>query len=194
MTDMNTTPRGPFETGDQAFAASAPMREAVRQADPGGAMDDKVRAARIGAKVAYVHDTLTAAGVELGQHDQFIARWLAATWDPETVVVLLDWVLRARAAANPVPATLERARYSWVLYKPQAGHAGILEAAGSEGTAVGLVDPAKLAQDMLARHSIGADAGDCLVKVYGADERLVAWAQWEDGIAAAYLEKDGCAR
>ena len=194
MTDTNTTPRGPFETAAQAAAAAEPMCERVRQADPGGAMDDAVRAARRAAKVGYVTETLIACGVELGAQDEHLVQWIATMWDPETAVVVLDWVLRARAAANTAPATIERARYSWVLYKPQAGHSGILEAAGSEGTAVGLVDPVQLAKNMLARHSIGADAGDCMVKVYGADDRLVAWAQWEDGIAVAYLEKDGGAR
>lgn len=187
----NTTPRGPFATSDQAFAASAPMRDAVQQADPGGAMDDTVRAARIGAKVAYVTDTLNAGGVELGQHDEHLVQWIARMWDPETTIVILDWVLRARAAANVEPAALERARYSWVLYKPQAGRSGILERSGNEGTAVGLVDPMVLAADMLAKHSFGADAGDCVVKAYGADERLVAWSQWEDGVAVAYLPQGG---
>ena len=194
MTESNI-PRGPFDTAAQAAAAAEPMCELVRQADPGrGAMDDAVRAARLAAKVAYVTETLTAAGVELGQHDEHIARWIATMWDPETTIVVLDWVLRARAAATTEPAGVERARYSWVLYKPQTGRSGILEAAGIEGTAVGLVDPPQLAEDMLARHSFGADAGDCTVKVYGADDRLVAWSQWEDGVAVAYLPQDGGAR
>lgn len=97
MTDTNT-PRGPFDTPAQAFAASGGLHLAIQRADPGGAMDDAIRAARRAAKVAYVIDVLTSAGVELGQHDEHIARWLT-TWDPETVIVLLDWVLRARSAA-----------------------------------------------------------------------------------------------
>lgn len=95
--DTTNTPRGPFDTGAQAFAAAGGLYLAIQQADPGGAMDDQVRAARLAAKVTYVTDTLTAAGVELGAHDEHIARWLARAWDPETTVVVLDWVLRARA-------------------------------------------------------------------------------------------------
>ena len=195
MTDTNPSPRGPFETAAQAAAAAEAMCARIRQADPGrGAMTDDVRAARIAAKVGYVTEQLAAAGVELGAHDEHIARWFARAWDPETTIVVLDWVRRARAAAGTAPAGTERARYSWVLYRPQAERSGILADAGIEGTAVGLVDPAQLAEDMLARQSFGADAGDCVVKVYGADDRLAAWAQWEDGIAVAYLPQDGGAR
>ena len=97
MTTTTNTPRGPFETGAQAFAAAGGLYLAIDRADPGGRMDDAVRAARTTAKVRYVTETLTAAGVKLGQHDQRIARWIACMWDPETTVVVLDWVLRARA-------------------------------------------------------------------------------------------------
>jgi hypothetical protein len=190
--DTTNTPRGPFETEAQAAAAAEPMFARIRRADPGrGAMTDQVRAARLGAKVAYVTDTLTAAGVELGQHDEHIARWIAHMWDPETTVVVLDWVLRAHAAASTGPARVERARYEWVLYRPHTG-AGVLERSGTEGRAVGIVDPVQLATQMLTKHATGDH--ESVVKVFGGDGWLRAWAQWENGEAVVYLPQDGGTR
>lgn len=182
---------GPYETARDAFEDARALRETVAAADPGGDMTQAVIAARAKARVQYLRGVLEVCGVEVGAYDRRIAEWVAS-WDLETIQVITGWVERARAAGQDAgPAEALRARYSWVLYKPQTGHSGILEASGIEGTAVGLVDPSQLAADMLARHSFGADAGDAVVKVFGADDRLVAWSQWEGGAAVAHLPQDG---
>lgn len=45
---------------------------------------------------AILHDTLHAAGVELGDYDQRIAAWLAR-WEWSTVAVIASWIKRAHA-------------------------------------------------------------------------------------------------
>ena len=95
-------PHGPYESSADAFADAAELRDAIDAADPGfGPMTDKVRAARLKARVDYLTAALAAAGVELGEYDQRIARWLA-TWDAETLQVLVGWIERA-GAHEPEP-------------------------------------------------------------------------------------------
>ncbi|MET9122977.1 hypothetical protein [Streptomyces sp. NPDC004528] len=48
-------------------------------------------------------DTLTAAGIELGEYDARIAAWLAK-WEWGTVAVIASWVARAAASRPPEPA------------------------------------------------------------------------------------------
>lgn len=92
---------GPFETADQAFAASAGLREAITATDPGGPIDESVRIARRLAATQYVFNALGAFGVELGRYDlAVIAR--VASWGPETTVTILDWALRAHTAGRGV--------------------------------------------------------------------------------------------
>lgn len=45
-------------------------------------------------RLAYITDTLTGLGVELGEFDRRIVRWLAK-WEPETDAVILSWCARA---------------------------------------------------------------------------------------------------
>lgn len=93
-------PHGPYESSADAFADAAELRDAIDAADPGfGPMTDQVRAARLKARVDYLTAALAAAGVELGEYDQRIARWLA-TWDAETLQVLVGWIERAHSAGN----------------------------------------------------------------------------------------------
>jgi hypothetical protein len=92
---------GPYETEAEAFAAAEPMRERLRLAyNYPGPMTEETRAARHAVKVRHVADALEAAGVGLGAHDGHLVRWIARTWDPETIVVLLDWIERAYAAGQ----------------------------------------------------------------------------------------------
>ena len=45
-------------------------------------------------QLAILHDSLHAAGVELGDYDQRIAVWLA-NWSWSTVAVIASWIQRA---------------------------------------------------------------------------------------------------
>lgn len=45
-------------------------------------------------QLAILHDTLHAAGVELGDYDERIAAWLAM-WEWSTVAVIASWIKRA---------------------------------------------------------------------------------------------------
>jgi len=56
-----------------------------------------------------VLETLTAAGVELGEYDRRIAMWLSR-WDWTTVAVVASWVQRAVAAR---PSRAEVLRAAW---------------------------------------------------------------------------------
>ncbi|HET6636812.1 MAG TPA: hypothetical protein VFH77_17485 [Streptomyces sp.] len=48
-------------------------------------------------------DTLTAAGVELGEYERGIAAWLSS-WEWSTVAVIASWVARAAVGREPAPA------------------------------------------------------------------------------------------
>ncbi|MGW3152742.1 hypothetical protein [Streptomyces sp. NPDC001089] len=51
-------------------------------------------------------DTLTAAGIELGEYDARIATWLAK-WEWGTVAVVASWVARA-AAGRPTELSADQ--------------------------------------------------------------------------------------
>jgi len=89
---------GPYDTAGQARADAAPLTDAIHAVDPGfGPMTDQIRAARLQARVDYLTATLADAGVELGEYDQRIVRWLA-DWETETLQVLVAWIERANRA------------------------------------------------------------------------------------------------
>ena len=46
-----------------------------------------------------ISDALDAAGVELGQFDYRIARWLAG-FEPQTCAVIASWIERASQASS----------------------------------------------------------------------------------------------
>ncbi len=58
------------------------------QAAPAGFVPEGVRAEILAGALA---------GLELGEHDRRIARWLAG-WDAATVVTVASWIARARDA------------------------------------------------------------------------------------------------
>jgi hypothetical protein len=178
----NLTPRGPFETAQQASDAVAPFHAAVRAVGRDGT-DEQMRAAMRGAAVQYVTDRLTAAGVSLGAYDKRMIQWIGATWDHEETTVVLDWVLRAHQGAAPAEVEDEAPVNSWVLYRPQPG-SEILEPAGVDGDVSPALDPAELAVEKLIEYATGA--WDHMVKVYGTRGQLAAWAQWENGEAVSY--------
>ena len=96
MSEPIRTTLGPFETSAQAFAAARPLAEAIRAADPGGAMTNAIRNARHQVCIDYVTAALIAAGVELGTYDRRVTNWVA-DWEPELVLTILGWVDRAHA-------------------------------------------------------------------------------------------------
>ncbi|MET7776292.1 hypothetical protein ABZU94_10555 [Streptomyces mirabilis] len=55
------------------------------------------------AQYGALTDTLTGAGVELGEYDVRIATWLAG-WEWGTVAVIASWVARAAVGRPPAPA------------------------------------------------------------------------------------------
>jgi hypothetical protein len=74
---------------------------------------------------------------------------------------------------------------SWVLYRPENGLPGdVLVSAGASGPAPGDADPIELARVQLVEHAAGRDAW--VVKVFGPDDRLRAYAEWEQGQAVGY--------
>lgn len=77
---------GPFETAQEAREAARTML-ATYGADP--AIDRAKPANR-----AMLLDTLTAAGVELGDYDRTIVDWLAE-WEPTTCAVIASLIARA---------------------------------------------------------------------------------------------------
>jgi hypothetical protein len=101
---IDMTPRGPFETPEQVFAATAPLRAAVHAIDPDDRLAEQTRAHWVDIRAHYIISTLTACGVELGEQDERTVRWMAATMDQPETIVILDWVKRARQAAEPVEA------------------------------------------------------------------------------------------
>jgi len=125
---------GPYDSRAEAFAAAAPLNDAIRAADPGlGPMTDAIRAARLKVRVDYLVSALTAAGVELGAYDARIAAWLA-DWETETLQVLVGWIERAHAAGRdgsldtPSETTTEPAP------EPEVTHHAVMRnsAAGAE--------------------------------------------------------------
>jgi hypothetical protein len=79
---------GPFETSSEALLALRP--------EYGSFFGPESRA-------QLLQDTLNAAGVELGEWDRAIVRWLAGL-DVQTIAVVIGWVSRARREPDPVIA------------------------------------------------------------------------------------------
>jgi hypothetical protein len=90
-TGRDRTVLGPFETSSQALLALRP--------DDGSFVGPEPRA-------ELLRDTLSAAGVEVGQWDRAILRWLAGL-DVQTIAPVIGWVSRAGRA--PTSAVIARA-------------------------------------------------------------------------------------
>lgn len=129
-------PHGPYESSAEAFADAAELRDAIDAADPGfGPMTDQVRAARLKARVDYLTAALTVAGVELGEYDARIARWLA-TWDAETLQVLVGWIERAHDTGPSTTDKGARAAESATAPEPEITHHATMRH-GTAGTECG---------------------------------------------------------
>ena len=98
-TGRDRTVLGPFETSSQALLALRP--------DDGSFVGPEPRA-------ELLRDTLSAAGVELGEWDRAILRWLAGL-DVQTIAPVIGWV--SRAGREPAPGLLARALADAIAYQ-----------------------------------------------------------------------------
>ena len=90
---------GPFETASEALAA-------LRPAD-GSCVAPQSR-------LSLLTETLRAAGVDLGQWDQQVARWLAGL-DVQTIAPVIGWV--SRAGRGPAAGLIARALADAIAYQ-----------------------------------------------------------------------------
>lgn len=93
------TPHGPFNTLDDVAEAAAPLRAIFATVRASDKAADEMRSRRLKARDAYLANTLTGAGLELGALDERCVRWLAAVADTEELVIVVDWLKRVRAVA-----------------------------------------------------------------------------------------------
>jgi hypothetical protein len=98
-TGRDRTVHGPFETSSQALLALRP--------DDGSFFGPEPRA-------ELLRDTLSAAGVELGEWDRAILRWLAGL-DVQTIAPVIGWV--SRAGRVPMSAVIARALADAIAYQ-----------------------------------------------------------------------------
>jgi hypothetical protein len=98
-TSRDRTVLGPFETSSQALLALRP--------EDGSFVGAKPRAELLA-------DTLSAAGVELGEWDRAILRWLAGL-DVQTIAPVIGWV--SRAGREPAPGLIARALADAIAYQ-----------------------------------------------------------------------------
>ena len=98
-TGRDHTVLGPFETSSQALLALRP--------DDGSFVGPEPRA-------ELLRDTLSAAGVELGEWDRAILRWLAGL-DAQTIAPVIGWV--SRAGREPTPGVIARALADAIAYR-----------------------------------------------------------------------------
>jgi hypothetical protein len=90
---------GPFETASEALFA-------LRPAD-GSCLAPESR-------LGLLTETLRAAGVELGEWDRQVARWLAGL-DVQTIAPVIGWV--SRAGREPAPGLIARALADAIAYQ-----------------------------------------------------------------------------
>jgi hypothetical protein len=90
---------GPFKTSSRALLALRP--------DDGSLVGPEPRA-------DLLRDTLSAAGVELGERDRAILRWLAGL-DVPTIAPVIGWV--SRAGRGPVSAVIVQALAGAIAYR-----------------------------------------------------------------------------
>jgi hypothetical protein len=98
-TGRNRPVLGPFETSSQALLALRPDDGSFAGPEP---------------QAELLRDTLSAAGVDLGQWDRAILRWLAGL-DVQTIAPVIGWVSRAGRA--PVSAVLVQALADAIAYQ-----------------------------------------------------------------------------
>jgi hypothetical protein len=78
---------------------------------PDGPVDERPAGFReFPEQASVLRDTLTAAGVELGEYEGLIIDWLSR-WEWATVAVIASWVARAATAREPVPPVALPSRF-----------------------------------------------------------------------------------
>jgi hypothetical protein len=90
---------GPFQTASEALLA-------LRPADGSFPAPE--------SRLGLLTQTLRAAGVELGQWDREVARWLAGL-DAQTIAPVIGWV--SRAGREPPPGLIARALADAIAYQ-----------------------------------------------------------------------------
>jgi hypothetical protein len=90
---------GPFETASEARLALRPADGSFLAAE---------------SRLGLLTDTLRAAGVELGQWDRAVARWLAGL-DVQTIAPVIGWV--SRAGREPAPGLIVQALADAIAYQ-----------------------------------------------------------------------------
>lgn len=112
---MTGHPPGPFETSDEALLALRPTDGSFTSRDD---------------RLELLQDTMRAAGVELGEWDLVVLRWLADL-DIQTVAAVAGWVQRARPVSGEV---IERTAAAAVLadYKAAVASAPVTRPPGRE--------------------------------------------------------------
>lgn len=133
---------------------------------PAGPVDKEPIGFRINdEQAAVLRDTLTAAGIELGEYERKIVDWLAK-WEWATVATICSWVARAVASRPPAPAVALPGRFdatpadvdqhlrrilaedTYLRYQQAIGGAAVTEAADDlrnddHGLAAAEIDPAE---------------------------------------------------
>jgi hypothetical protein len=129
--------RGPFETASEALLA-------LRSADRSFVAPE--------SRLGLLTETLRAAGVELGQWDGEVARWLAGM-DVQTIAPVIGWV--SRAGREPASGVIVRALADAIAYQTAltSGCPDCAEAA-PEGCADHRADAARAAEYERALRSL----------------------------------------
>ena len=128
---------GPFETASEAVLA-------LRPAD-GSFLAPKSR-------LGLLTETLRAAGVDLGQWDQQVARWLAGL-DVQTIAPVIGWV--SRAGRGPAAGVITRALADAIAHRTAlTSWCPDCADAAPEGCADHREDAARAAQYQRALHCL----------------------------------------
>jgi len=98
-TGRDPTVLGPFETSSRALLALRPDDRSFVGPEP---------------RAELLRDTLSAAGVDLGQWDRAILRWLAGL-DVPTIAPVIGWV--SRAGRGPAPGVIVEALADAIAYR-----------------------------------------------------------------------------
>jgi len=172
---------GPFATRMDASDAKTALFDELPDTPIGALTPYQRRRVMCDAAERFITKQLTAAGVELAGYDQAIVKWLAAEESGEIIVTITGWVTRASLATVPA----ERTGVSWALYRTEPG-ADALVPAGIGGDQDDDTEPVEFARRKLIEYT--RDHPGWVVKVYGPDDRLLAWAEWIDGAAVGYAQ------
>ena len=136
-TGSDRTVLGPFETSSQALLALRPDDRSFVGPEP---------------RAELLRDTLSAAGVELGEWDRAILRWLAGL-DVQTISPVIGWV--SRAGRTPTSAVIVHALADAIAHRTAlTSWCPDCSQAAPEGCADHRQDAARAAQYQRALHCL----------------------------------------